>query len=48
MKEDFLHFVWKEQLFNTIDLKTEEGHPIQIIEKGYYNHHAGPDFLIVK
>ena len=45
MKEDFLHFVWKEQLFNTAGLKTEEGHPIQIIEKGQYNHHAGPDFF---
>ncbi len=45
MKEDFLHFVWKEQLFNTSGIKTEEGYPIQIIEKGHYNHHAGPDFF---
>ena len=45
MKEDFLHFVWNEQLFDTTDLSTEEGHPIQIIDKGQYNHHAGPDFF---
>jgi hypothetical protein len=45
MKEDFLHFVWKEQLFNPSDLKTEDGQPIQIIDKGNYNHHAGPDFF---
>lgn len=45
MKEDFLHFVWKEQLFDTTDLKTEEGDTVRIIEKGLYNHHAGPDFF---
>jgi len=45
MKEDFLHFVWKEQLFDTAALKTEDGQLVQIIDKGQYNHNAGPDFF---
>ncbi|MFM7015649.1 MAG: DUF2851 family protein [Bacteroidota bacterium] len=45
MKEDFLHFIWKEQLFNTSNLKTCEGSAISIIDKGHYNHHSGPDFF---
>ena len=45
MKEDFLHFVWKEQLFDTAALKTEDGQLVQIIDKGQYNHSAGPDFF---
>jgi hypothetical protein len=45
MKEDFLHFVWKEQLFDAAVLKTEDGQLVQIIDKGQYNHNAGPDFF---
>ena len=45
MKEDFLHFIWKEQLFSSSNLSSEEGNQITILEIGQYNHHAGPDFF---
>ena len=48
MKEDFLHFVWKEQLFDKSNLLTEDGQPIIIIDKGQYNFDAGPDFFNCK
>ena len=44
MKEDFLHFVWKFKLFNTLNLLTTEGESISIIKSGIHNHHSGPDF----
>ncbi len=45
MKEDFLHFVWKEQLFDKSNLLTEDGQPVTVIDKGQYNFDAGPDFF---
>jgi len=45
MKEDFLHYVWKNGLFQQENLKTTEGEPIKIINKGIPNFDAGPDFV---
>ena len=45
MKEDFLHFVWKEQLFNSSDLKTTDGRELTIVDNGKYNFESGPDFF---
>lgn len=45
MREDFLHHVWKFQLFNFYDLKTTEGHEVRTISPGIHNLDAGPDFL---
>lgn len=45
MKEDFLHFIWKEQLFDSFQLTTVDGQSVLIIDKGNYNHHSGPDFF---
>lgn len=46
MKERFLHFVWNYQLLNFQNLVSEEGNPIQIINKGTWNQsEAGADFL---
>lgn len=45
MKEDFLHFVWKNKLFNQHDLKTVNNDKIEIIELGKHNSDAGPDFF---
>ena len=45
MKEEFLHFVWKHQLFQTGSLFTTEGETLTIIRQGQYNTHAGPDFF---
>ena len=44
MKEAFLHFVWKHQYFNKIDLKTQQGASIKILDPGQINTNAGPDF----
>lgn len=45
MNEDFLHYIWKFQQFNTFDLKTSRGDAIQVIKTGLHNMDAGPDFL---
>ncbi|SOE22691.1 Protein of unknown function [Spirosomataceae bacterium TFI 002] len=44
MKEDFLHYIWNYQDFNTIDLHTTTGEEVTIIQKGFHNHDSGPDF----
>ena len=45
MKEEFLHFIWKHQLFQKEALFTVEGESIQILNPGRLNQHAGPDFF---
>ena len=44
MREDFLHFVWQYQQFNTRSLTTTQGQPLTILRVGKLNSHAGPDF----
>jgi hypothetical protein len=48
MTEDYLHYIWKFGKFNSINLNTSDGQPIEIISKGVHNHNAGPDFLEAK
>lgn len=48
MKEDFLHYIWRHKRFDLASLKTTEGEPIQILNFGTHNHHAGPDFTNAK
>ena len=48
MKEEFLHFIWRFQLFDHTVLKTTEGANIQIIKPGILNTDAGPDFANAK
>lgn len=48
IKEDFLHFVWKHQVFKTLQLKTTSGEDIQVVFPGIFNTNAGPDFLQAK
>ncbi|MAT90879.1 MAG: hypothetical protein CMC35_09300 [Flavobacteriaceae bacterium] len=45
LQEDFLHYIWKYQKFETAQLVTSEGIPIQVIHPGHHNHQAGPDFF---
>ena len=45
MKEDFLHYIWRFQKFETHGMKTSQGDDIQVISVGQYNSHSGPDFL---
>lgn len=45
MKEEFLHFLWKNRLYEPVKLLTREGEPIEIVQVGRHNIHAGPDFF---
>ena len=45
MKEEFLHFIWKNRLFEPSNLSTAEGENIEIVNPGRHNIHAGPDFF---
>jgi len=44
MKEEFLHFIWKHRLYQTRQQKTIGGEPVEILQPGIHNLHAGPDF----
>lgn len=44
MSEDFLHYVWRLQLFNLQNLLTARGLPLEILHPGTANRDAGPDF----
>ena len=48
MREDFLHYLWRTKRFHLENLLTTEAVPLQIIDFGQHNHHAGPDFLEAK
>ncbi|MGB6093145.1 MAG: DUF2851 family protein [Moheibacter sp.] len=47
MKEAMLHFIWRFQLLNNLNLKTTDGKDIRIIKRGLWNKiDSGPDFLM--
>ena len=45
MKEDFLQFIWKMQLFQPAQLRTVFGKTVKILKPGLENLNEGPDFL---
>ncbi|MCH2214561.1 MAG: DUF2851 family protein [Flavobacteriales bacterium] len=45
MNEDFLHYIWKRLQFDLSDLTSASGERIEIINIGFHNQNAGPDFL---
>lgn len=45
MTEAYLHYIWQHRLFEAHQLCTTSGEPIKLINGGFYNHNAGPDFL---
>jgi len=45
MREDFLHFIWKNKLFKLGELYSVLDEKIQILKVGTHNFDAGPDFL---
>lgn len=45
MNEEFLHYVWKHQMFSSNNLKTTKGKSIEILKQGDWNFDAGPDFF---
>ncbi len=48
MKEDFLHYVWKNKFFATGELLTTSKQKMEVIDVGTLNTNAGPDFLNAK
>ena len=44
MREHILHFIWKYQYFDVSKAVAEAGDSIIIIQQGFHNHDAGPDF----
>jgi len=45
MTEAFLHFIWQRQYFDSSNLTTADGKPIEILFQGFHNQNAGPDFF---
>lgn len=45
MKEEFLHFVWRNKQFNVSNLFSEQHQKIEIVRFGDYIQMAGPDFF---
>lgn len=45
MKEEFLHWLWKNRFFDNGSLCDREAGPIEVINPGEYNRDAGPDFF---
>ncbi len=52
MKEEFIHWLWKNQFFDGRSLCDREAGSIGVITPGVYNRDSGPDFfntrLIIK
>ncbi len=46
--EELLHYVWKHRIYPLGALYTSEGKPVEIIDAGLQNTHAGPDFFNAK
>src|SRR5659263_550023 len=45
MKEEFLHWLWKNRLFDADRLCDMEAGLIEVIHPGEYNRDSGPDFF---
>ena len=45
MNEELFQLIWLHGLFDMDQLYTTSGLPISIVNRGYHNHDAGPDFL---
>jgi hypothetical protein len=44
MTEDFLHFVWKRQMFDASDWYADTGEKVEVLHPGMHNFDSGPDF----
>ncbi|MBO7647851.1 MAG: DUF2851 family protein [Bacteroidales bacterium] len=44
MTEAFLYYLWKNRLFDFLNVRTTSGVPLQIVAPGFQNFDAGPDF----
>ena len=46
--EELLHYTWKHRLLPLGELKTADGHQVEVIDPGLHNRNAGPDFFNAK
>ncbi len=46
--EKLLHYVWKHRIFPIQPLSTTDGQPVEVLDPGLANFHAGPDFFNAK
>lgn len=46
--EKLLHYVWKHKILPLEPLCTTDGQPVEVIDAGLHNTHAGPDFFNAK
>ena len=46
--EILLHYCWKHKMLPLGELKTTDGHTVEVIDPGLHNRHAGPDFFNAK
>ena len=44
MREDFIHYLWRQARFDLRDLRTTTGQSLSIQDFGTHNTNAGPDF----
>ncbi len=44
INEEFLHFIWKFQLFYFSELQSTRQNTLTILKPGIHNHNAGHDF----
>ncbi len=45
MREEFLHYVWKYQLFSRQNLTTTQKEALSVLKIGEHNQNSGPDFF---
>ena len=48
MKEDFLHYIWKHQMFSKRQLVLTDAKKVVVHSVGLHNHNSGPDFFNAK
>ena len=48
MKESFLQFIWKNNLYEKENLQADTSEIVEIINSGFHNKDAGPDFFNAK
>jgi hypothetical protein len=48
LKEDFLSFIWQFRLFTSRAMLATSGEKLEILDPGFLNNHAGPDFFNAK
>ncbi len=45
MEENYLHYLWKSKNFDNSKLELIDGREVEVINVGWHNHDAGPDFF---